>query len=78
MRLRRERPGRHPQSLGGPRQALIDPLSAAGVEAGVEICVGSKVIGAELSLPDKISAGIGVELGGVIQLLSGALEAQVV
>ena len=63
---------------GEPRQGLIDPLSAAGVEAGVEICVGSKVIGAELSLPDKISAGIGVELGGVIQLLSGALEAQVV
>ena len=31
------------------RQALIDPLSAAAAEAGVEICVGSKVIGAERS-----------------------------
>lgn len=41
---------RHPQSLSGePQQALIDPLSAAAVEAGVEICVGSKVIGAERS-----------------------------
>lgn len=31
------------------RQALIDPLSAAAAQAGVEICVGSKVIGAERS-----------------------------
>jgi 2-polyprenyl-6-methoxyphenol hydroxylase-like FAD-dependent oxidoreductase len=34
---------------GEPQQALIDPLSAAAVEAGVEICVGSKVIGADRS-----------------------------
>jgi 2-polyprenyl-6-methoxyphenol hydroxylase-like FAD-dependent oxidoreductase len=42
---------------GEPQQALIDPLSAAAVEAGVEICVGSKVIGAERSGAIVIEGG---------------------
>jgi len=48
------------------RQALIDPLSAAAAEAGVEICVGSRVIGAERSGAVLLEGGNRLEADLVI------------
>jgi 2-polyprenyl-6-methoxyphenol hydroxylase-like FAD-dependent oxidoreductase len=48
------------------RQALIDPLSAAAAKAGVEICVGSKVIGAERSGAILLEGGKRLEADLVI------------
>ena len=48
------------------RQALIDPLAAAAIEAGVEICVGSKVIGAERAGAVLLEGGARLEADLVI------------